>query len=308
MKTVLKRVLQIVLSLQFAICFEPVAALGDAPSFETVVISSSDDNDIKDNVLFCDSLNVACLAQTEYDLVSIDDETMAVTVPATEWSLAAVNTSRSYVAFSHSGTKLDTASGRLGVIELNSSSDVVILKSVTGVVSPDGQSVCFSGHELGVEDYQLAFSASGLVGGQIDSSEERAAFQAIEPVLPEGAEAALVDMPELNSRTAQIWSSCYHGDTLTMYEYGVESDGEYPAASFMMNVDNYMGYYPGVSPLGGEGGDFLDARFLDSWVVDAEGYLWHVDSAGKQYFYGTPFFCRGRECNKCRRSDADTGY
>lgn len=287
MNTVLKRLLLVAMVLTLVVGLMPAAAMASVLPLEAWV---SVDEDLDENALYCNPQNVACLAQTEFEVKSGSDGNLTVTVPSTEWSLAAVSSTRSYIAFSQSGTRLTSTDARLGSIELNEGSGALVIKRLSAFVSSEGSHVIFSGKELEIDDLPLAYSAPGCVGGTVDPATQRSALEDIELTLPEGVNAAVVDMPSLNATTAQIWSSWYHGDTLTMREYTGADDGDYATASFMFLCEKYAGYRPGISPLGGEGTDFLSAHFLDRWAVDREGYLWYVSPDGKQYFYETPYF------------------
>lgn len=126
MNNVLKRLLLVAMSLMLVAGLMPAAAIASVLPLEAWAFA---DEDLDENALYCNPQNVACLAQTEFEVESGFDGSLTVTVPSTEWSLAAVSSTRSYIAFSQSGTRLTSTDARLGSIELNEGSGGLLLSA-----------------------------------------------------------------------------------------------------------------------------------------------------------------------------------
>lgn len=250
-----------------------------------------------ENVLRYNEQNVACLANTSFKCERSEDGEPRVTVPADDWSLAAMGADREYIAFANAGAKLDPIDPRLGEVDIDGDVETYVMRLVDASLSEDGESVVFSGQDVSAADLQHVYSASGAVGCDVDDSAVAEALSTAEFEGDDEVDSAVVDMPEVDEESIDAWVASLEGTLeLQIYRYGYDTDAASAGKSIEASFDSskYEGFYQDIHPLGGDeesdGSQALDdLGCVDAWLVDGDGFLWYIGADKTLSFYGSPF-------------------
>lgn len=195
-----------------AFCLSGCTEMPESHSSGVDAISSSQSS-VESGKLFFNEDNVACLAQVDFQSVrNEEDGTIVITVPYDEYSARALNTNRPYLAVSRQGDRLDEPDERLGIVEIDGTNEIDALILEDAQLVNNGASIEFRGYVAGAKDFNDLFYATGTITTSISDEEMNQAWNQLVQDLEEQAEDsdyqfAVVNLPELNSETADIWAS-----------------------------------------------------------------------------------------------------
>ena len=243
---------------------------------------------VESGKLFFNEDNVACLAQVDFQSVrNEEDGTIVITVPYDEYSARALNTNRPYLAVSRQGDRLDEPDERLGIVEIDGTNEIDALILEDAQLVNNGASIEFRGYVAGAKDFNDLFYATGTITTSISDEEMNQAWNQLVQDLEEQAEDsdyqfAVVNLPELNSETADIWASSIDGDLeMVLHKWSEssdkivddDSDPSWLVKHFHYDYSKYKGFFEDVRPMSdptqSSYKDFSGSTFLDSWVIAA---------------------------------------
>lgn len=284
-----RRAASLFLSLSLAIAYMPAFSLQALADEVAAAAETSASNTVSYN-----ADNVAVLAQTTFD-VAYDGEAVTVTVPRTAWSAAAASTSRAFVAFATTGTRLSTSNPQLGAVAIGEDTETYAMRLSSASAPASASAVTFTGADIEIGDLDSVYTAAGEVGGEVSDEEVAQALEAATFDAGDDAEADVVEMPALTEETARAWAASMAGDVeVLLFDAGAAQEDGFEKSTVVFDISAYKGYYPDCDPLGDADAEgyagFSAEEFWGCWMVDGSGYLWHVDSAGRQYFHGTSFY------------------
>lgn len=119
-------------------------------------------------------------------------------------------------------------------------------------------------------------------------------------------EVAIVDIPELNAETADVWASSIDGELeMVLHSWSEtaeriaddDSNPSWVTKNFVYDYTKYKGYFEAYAPLSDPSKptykDFSARTFFDSWVIDGGGFLWYIDKDGSQWFFASTYYAVG---------------